>query len=132
MKRAPLEERKKRKQEGDAEPAAAEGAAQQQQQQQPAAKKPRPAKRQPDAAAVAVAEGKHKWMRAVAVGGLTADALPAALAMAKAAGEVRLAAGGVRLWERMCCARVLMPWLRLPLVWWTRRAAMPASAHTNS
>lgn len=92
MKRAPLEERKKRKQEGAAEPPAAEDAGQQQeQQQQPAAKKPRPAKpaRQPDAAALAAAEGKHKWLRAVAVGGLTAEALPAAMAMAKAAGEVR-------------------------------------------
>ncbi|PRW57348.1 RNA-binding 28 isoform A [Chlorella sorokiniana] len=91
VKRAPLEERKKRKQDGAAEPAAAEDAAQQpQQQQQPVAKKPRPAKpaRQPDAAAVAVAEGKHKWLRAVAVGSLTAETLPAALAMAKAAGEV--------------------------------------------
>ena len=98
MKRAPLEERKKRKQEGAAEPAAAgEDAAQQ--QQQPAAKKARPAKpaRQPDAAAMAAAQGKHKWLRAVAVGGLTPDTLPAALAMAKAAGEVRLGGGAASL-----------------------------------
>jgi nucleolar protein 4 len=102
VKRAPLEERKKRKLEGSA---AQEQQQQQQQQsgaeqqaqaaaepaQRPAAKKPRPAKpaSKPSGAAATAAQGKHKWLRAVAVGGLTPEAVDSAVQMAKAAGEVR-------------------------------------------
>ncbi len=148
VKRAPLEERKKRKQDSAAEPAVADDTApqQEQQQQQPAAKKPRQAKpaRQPDAAAVAAAEGKHKWLRAVAVGGLTAEALPAALAMAKAAGEVRCWVGWRGLgwyvitmgsWTRFehksfvcsCCPVGLSQ----PLQCWLCRPAQPLPAFTS-
>lgn len=99
VKRAPLEERKKRKQEAAAgeqqQPADQAKAAAAEQPAaaaagEPAAKKPRAAKapRPRDAAAVAATEAKHKWLRAVAVGGLTPDTLPAALQMARAAGEV--------------------------------------------
>lgn len=93
VKRAPLEERKKRKQDAAAAPAEpAEG--QQEGQQEaaaPAAKKARPARpaRPADAAAPAgAAAAKHKWLRTVAVGGLTAQAMGAALALARAAGQV--------------------------------------------
>ncbi|KAL4452269.1 hypothetical protein ABPG75_007931 [Micractinium tetrahymenae] len=95
VKRAPLEERKKRKQDAAAAPAqqppaAAAAAGAEAEAQPPPAKKPRPAR---PAAAVArdaaAAEGKHKWLRAVAVGGLTAEAVEAAVQMARAAGEVQ-------------------------------------------
>ena len=98
VKRAPLEERKKRKQSGTA------AAPQQQQQQQqhpaaevataqaPAAKKPRPSKPagKPSSAAATAAEAKHKWLRTVAIAGLTPEAVDSALQMARAAGEVWL------------------------------------------
>ncbi|KAI3438130.1 hypothetical protein D9Q98_000571 [Chlorella vulgaris] len=97
VKRAPLEERKKRKKEADAAAALAEG--QQQQQaaeeapvapaQPPPAKKARPAKpSKPSAEALAASDLKHKWVRAVVVGGLSPEVVASAVQLAKAAGEV--------------------------------------------
>lgn len=100
VKRAPLEERKKRKQEGAAGPAqlgpaAAAAAGAEPEAQPPAAKKPRPARSAPAAPRnAAAAEGKHKWVRAVAVGGLTPEAVDGAVQMARAAGEVGGGGGG--------------------------------------
>lgn len=99
VKRPSFEERKKRKQEA----AVAPPQQQQQEDQQPdepaagtavaqppAAKKPRRAQpaAKADPAAAAAAEAKHKWVRTVAVGGLTQETLAAAMQMARAAGEV--------------------------------------------
>ena len=96
VKRAPLEERKKRKQDAAAAPAAEQqeggadgGAAAPAPAEAPPAKKQRPAPKPRNAAAVEAAHLKHKWLRAVAVGGLTADTVEAAVGMARAAGQVR-------------------------------------------
>lgn len=103
IKRAPLEERKKKRKqqlqeevgEGHAEGAEAADVGptqeQQHQQQQPA-KKARPAK--PAAAPAAAgkqgggSEEKHRMTRAVAVGQLTPETVNAAIKLAQAAGEV--------------------------------------------
>lgn len=109
-KRATLEERKKKRQQDKT--AAAEGAeddkAVAEEDEQPPAKKakpaaPAPAKpappkpapaatrpaRQPAASAAEVsAAQKHKLMRAVAIGNLTPEITPAALALAKRVGKV--------------------------------------------
>ena len=99
LKRAPLEERKKKRKqeapEGDVDQAALPPAADQpppkpqQEEQQPPAKKPKPAKSALGGAGQqGAAEAKHKLVRAVAVGRLTPDTVASAVALAKAAGEV--------------------------------------------
>jgi hypothetical protein len=115
VKRAPLEERKKRKKVADAAAAPAEG--QQQQQaaeeapvapaQPPPAKKARPAKpSKPSAEALAASDLKHKWVRAVVVGGLSPEVVASAVQLAKAAGEVGM---------RCCLSCFLLYRLRLDL-----------------
>lgn len=112
VKRAPLEERKKRKQEVAAAPAqpapaAAAAAGAEPEAQPPAAKKPRPTRPAAAAPRDVAAEGKHKWMRAVAVGGLTAEAVDAAVQMARAAGQVGLACKSTAQECPLCAACLL-------------------------